>query len=336
MTNPKDQLSPTWPTIFELASSIPMMDLTRAAKPGGGRKNAPPATQGLIPQEFPAREGYFEVTPEQIASLRVPKIEVSADVKGFQREKVNAHARKIARAILAGEEMPPLIISIFPDDKTYVDDGQHRALGAVLARKPLEVVVKRRSVEQARKLFASQGKAKAVRRDDTLLTGDSAIELYIQDALTTDTHAWSHLVAQTASSYRMSPTTMAMVVGQFVFNTMNNGINYFTTRDSNDFDSRLADKMAYLIDSFGTKNTNRMAFRATTLRAISKSAVYIFRRNPALKKNDWERWRTHMANFDFSKYPQMVNNEGQLALAMVEHWNKRLPEARRVKPYTFS
>jgi hypothetical protein len=98
MTNPKDQLSPTWPTIFELASSIPMIDLTRTAKPGGGRKNAPPATHGLIPQEFPVREGYFEVTPEQIASLRVPKIEVIADVKGFQREKINAHARKIARA----------------------------------------------------------------------------------------------------------------------------------------------------------------------------------------------------------------------------------------------
>ena len=146
MTNNKDQLSPNWPTIFELASTIPQIDLAT----GRGGKNRPPVTQGLIPVEFPIEEGFYEVKPEQMASLRVPKIEVTDEVRGFQREKVNSHVRKIARALLSGDEMPPLMISIFPDGQAYIDDGQHRALASIVTRKPLEVVVKRRTVEQAR------------------------------------------------------------------------------------------------------------------------------------------------------------------------------------------
>jgi hypothetical protein len=160
--NSLSDLSANWPTIFELASQIPQV--TR----GSTNKYAAPVTQGLIPQPFPVMPGYREIPPEQIASLRVPTIEVGVEIKGFQREKVNAHARKVARAMEAGEEMPPIIVSIFPDGNAYVDDGQHRALGALIARKKLEVVVKHRTVDQARKLFANQGKARTLRSDDTL------------------------------------------------------------------------------------------------------------------------------------------------------------------------
>ena len=332
----KDQLSPTWPTVFELASSIQQMDLTKGSTDRGSR-NRPPVTQGLIPVAFPNDEGYYTVTPEQIASLRVPTIEVNGDIRGFQRAKENTHARKIARAILAGDEMPPLMVSIFPDGKAYVDDGQHRALGAVIARTPIEVVVKRRTVEQARKLFANQSRARKLKSDDTLLTGDSPLELYIQDALTSDSHPWSAMVTTSSGgqSTRMSPTSMAIVVGSYVYNTLNQGTNFLCTRPVEQWDERKGDILAKMIQAFGTKTTNPLAFRARSLRAITQAAVYVFQRNKNVHRDDFDRWMRHMPTFDFAKFPHLLNKDNELAARLVEHWNKRLPEARRVEPWTF-
>lgn len=334
----RDQLSPTWPTIFELASSIQQIDLNRLGRPGGMRKNAPPVTQGLVPEPFPAKVGYFEATPEQIASLRVPKVEVGSEVKGFQREKINQHVRKIAAAMRDGEEMPPVILSIFPDGNVYVGEGQHRALAAIVVRQNLEVIVKRRTVDQARKLFTNQGKARGLRTDDILLTGDSPLELYIQDALTSDDHPWSHLVTQgRATNTRMTPTTMGMMVGAFVYNAFNQGVSYYTNRPDSDFDTKQADLLAELVTVFGNRSTNPFAFRGRTLRAIAYSATHVFRRNPATKgSEDVARWKRHMPQFDFAKYPHLLSREGELTMTLVEHWNKRLPEERRVKPYTYS
>ena len=129
MTPMKDQISPHWPTIFELASTIQQIDLHAPSARRKGGPNRRAVTHGLIPEPFPVQEGYFVVTPAQLASLKVPKIEVGADIKGFQRDKMNTHARKIARALLDGIEIPPITVSIFPDGEAYVGDGQHRALG---------------------------------------------------------------------------------------------------------------------------------------------------------------------------------------------------------------
>lgn len=335
------EISPKWPTLFELAAQIPQVDLAPGKKARGG-KNRPPVTQGIVPEPFPTKEGLFEVTPEQLASLVVPKIEVESDIRGFQREKTNTHARKIARAMLAGDEMPPIELSIFVDDQgkalaaeVFVGDGQHRGLGAIIARKPLEVIVKRRTIEQARRLFTNQSKAKNLRSDDTLLTGNSPLELYIQDAVTSDDHPWSDLVAPYKSERRMTPTTMAIIVGSFVYNTLNQGVTFHTTRPGDDFDHNQADRLATLIRSFGSKTTNGLAFRGRSLRAISFAAVYVFRRNPSLKDGDVERWKQHMPKFDFSKYPHLLGKEAEMAVALVEHWNKRLPEERKVKPWTY-
>jgi hypothetical protein len=330
----KDEISDSWPTIYELASQIGQIDLEASRFRGG--KNRPPSTKGLTPVPFPKREGYFNATPEQVASLRVPKIEVNGDIRGFQREKVNAHARKIAKAMLEGEEMPPIIVSLFPDGNAYVDDGQHRALGAVIARKPIEVVVKRRSVEQARRLFANQGRAKKVSHNDTLLTGDSAIEIYIQDAVTRDDHPWSDLVAPYSSDRKMTPTSMAIIVGAFSYNAINQGVNFYVEKSRQEFNHEMADALAALIRCFGHKGTNPLAFRARSLRAIAYAAIHIFRRNPGVQDKDWARWAKHMPTFDFAKYPHLLNKEGELSQILIEHWNKRLPEARKVRPWTFN
>ena len=325
------EISAKWPTIFELAASIPQVDLT-GQHPRGGR-NRPPVTQGLTPEKFPAEAGLHEVTPAQLCSLRVPKIEVNGDIRGFQREKVNRHARKIAKAMLAGDEMPPIIVSIFKDGLAYVDDGQHRALGAVIARKNLEVVVKQRTIAQARKLFANQAKARNLRSDDTILTGDSALEIYIQDAVTCDDHPWSDLVATYHNSpTKMTPTSMATIVGSFTFNTMNAGVQFLCNKPAEEFDPKEADKLAAMIRAFGTKRTNPLAFRARSLRAITYAAVHIFRRSHTLKPEDYDRWRRHMPTFDFSKFGHLLLRENDLALELIAHWNKRLPEERKVKP----
>ena len=333
-------LSPKWPTVFELAAQIPQVDLTGKRARGG--KNRPPVTQGIVPEPFPFKQGYFEVTPEQVCSLIVPRIEVDGDIRGFQREKTNSHARKIARAMLAGDEMPPISCTIFVDDKgevlinhVYLDDGQHRALGGVIARQPLEVIVKHRTFEKARKLFANQSKAKNLRSDDTLLTGNSPIELYIQDAVTSDDHPWSDLVSAYKSERKMTPTSMAIIVGSFVFNSMNMGVQYLISRPEEDFDVNQADRLASLIRSFGNRTTNPLAFRARSLRAISYAAIHIFRRNPNTKDDDVERWKRHMPQFHFDNFPNLLNREQELAVALVDHWNKRLPEERKVKPWTY-
>lgn len=330
----KNHISDQWPTIYELASQIGQVDFTRERE--RGIKGRPASTQGLTPEPFPKREGYFNATPEQIASLRVPSIEVNGGIRGFQREKVNAHARKIARALVSGEEMPPLIVSIFPDGNAYVDDGQHRALGAVIARKNIEVVSKRRSVEQARRLFANQGRAKRVSNNDTLLTGESAIELYIQDAITSTDHPWSDLVAHYNSNSRMTPTSMAIMVGSFSYNSINQGVNFYVSKSAESFDEAMADKLAKLVKVFGLKTTNPLAFRARSLRAIAYAAIFIFRRNPNMRASDFERWERHMPSFQFEKYPHLLNKENDLAMVLVEHWNKRLSDDRKVRPWTFN
>lgn len=330
MTKSKDVIDPNWPTIFELASQIPYMDLS---VPGQGKKNRPSVAQGLVPEPFPIDKPYFFASVPQILSLRVPILEIDGGIRGFQRGKGIHHAREIARAINAGKEMPPALISVFPDGLAYIGEGQHRALGAVIAQMPLECVVKKRAVADARELFSNQTKAKNVKTDNTLLTGNSPLEIYIQDALTTDKHLWSDMVGLQASDLRMSPTTMANIVGAYVFNALHNGVRSFVSKPESQWDEKYANELARLIQPFGTKVTNPLAFRGNPLRAISYAAVWIIRRNPAWRGDkDFERWRAHMPKFDFAKYPHILNKEHDLAHEMVRHWNKRLPEARLVRP----
>lgn len=337
MTNPKDQISPNWPTIFELASTIQAIDLHAPSNRRRGGPNRRSVTHGLTPVPFPFKEGYFVVKPEEIASLIVPKVEVGEEIRGFQRDKVNAHARKIGKAMLDGKEMPPILCSIFPDieDRVFLDEGQHRCLGAVIVRLPLEVIVKRRTVEQARELFANQSRAKRLKNDNTLLTGNSPVELYLQDALTTDRHPWSPLVSVHPSATKMTPTSMVLCVGPFVHDTMILSVNFHTSQEAKKFDDKLADQLARLIQAFGNRTTNPLAFRAKSLRAISFAAIYIFRRNEHAQKKDEERWMRHMPQFDFSRYAHILNREQELSLALVDHWNKRLPGGRRVTPVTY-
>jgi hypothetical protein len=130
----------------------------------------------------------------------------------------------------------------------------------------------------------------------------------------------------------MTPTTAAQCIGSYVYNSFS-GISSLTRKGDAEFDEKLGHQLATFVKVFGNSQTNPLAFKGRSLRAIAFAAVWIFRRNPAVKDGDVERWKQRMPQFEFAKYPHLLGKEQEMALMMVEHWNKRLPEERKVKPY---
>lgn len=334
--------SQKYPTVFEIASDIGVVDLD--ARGRGNTKRASKnkfVTDGLTPKPFPMKEGYYEVTPEQLASLKVPVITVGEKVTGFQRDarQSKAHARDMAKAMRDGEEFPPIIVSITKnsvtgEEEAIVSDGQHRSVAAIISRTSCEVVVKERDETPAKNLFSNQTKSKRIRHDHTLLTGDSPLEIYIQDALTSDDHPWSDMISDPESARdkrRMTPVTAATMIGAYVFDAMSAGVNNYIKRSHEGFDTARADELAELIKAFGNKMTNPDAFRSRSLKSTTYAAIYIFHRNPAVKASDRKRWMEWMPRFAFRDYAHLWNNEQQLAQALVAHWNKRLPAERKVE-----
>lgn len=328
-----------WPSIYDLASDIGTIDLHAPSKHRSS-KHRGPVTDGLKPKPFPMKEGYYSVTPEQVASLEVPVITIGNErVEGFQRDARDSktHARNVARALDEGKEFPPINVSIVKDehgkDHALVTDGSHRSVGSIIARKPVEVVVKRRTFDQAKQMFTDQRKSRKISSDQTILTGNSPLEHYIQDALTSDDHMWSDMISPNLAGgdrRRMTPICAAQCIGAYVFDSMNSSLSHYTGSSEKGFDISRADDLCELIQAFGNKTTNPLAFRSRSLKAITYAAVYIFHRNPSARSSDFARWKEHMPKFAFEDYPHLLNKHSQLAAALVDHWNKRLPADRKV------
>ena len=333
-----NEVSSSWPTLYEIGKTILKMDLTAHHTRRGGRPNAEfiSVVDDLELNMTGLIEGTYMVSPEKLAGVRVPLLERNANnhIVGFQRPHSVRHARDIARELLDGKETVPITISIFPNGHAYVTDGQHRALGAIISRVPIRVDVKQRSVAEARELFVNQRKARKLSQDQIILSGASPIEVYIQDAVTNPEHPWHELIgfgmAGGDKKFKMTPTAAVAVIGQFAFNAYTTNTTDYCTREEG-FDSRRADQMARLLKAFGTKKTNELAYRSAPLRAIAAAAVSIFFRNPNVTSTDEARWMRHMATFDFAQYPYLLNKDAkQLANLLIHHWNKRLSEDRKV------
>jgi hypothetical protein len=330
-----------WPTVYDLSSDIRNINLEApAGKSSIKRKKPGHVTDGLTPEPFPMKEGYYVVTPEQVASLEVPVISIGEDrVQGFQRDARDSkvHARNVARALIEGREFPPINVSIVKDengvDHALVTDGSHRSVGSIIARVPIEVVVKRRTFEQAKVMFTDQRKQRKIKSDQTILTGDSPLEHYIQDALTSDDHPWSDMISPHLAGgdkRRMTPITAAQCIGAYTFDSMNSSLAFYTKASEQGFDLSKPDELVELIQAFGNKTTNPLAFRSRSLKAITYAAVYIFQRNPNTREGDRARWKEHMPKFAFEDYPHLLDKHHQLAQALIEHWNRRLPRNRKV------
>lgn len=337
MTQVVDGVYTSWPTLYGIGKQILDVDVTAPRNDRAGRPNSEfrSVVDGMTPEAFPTREGTFYATPEQLLSLKVPLLEqIDGDLVGFQRTHNNLHVRKIARGILDGKEITPITVSIFPDGNPYVTDGQHRSLGAIVSRTPVRVDVRHRTVEQANELFTNQRLSRKLSQDQVILTGTSPLELYIQDAVTSDDHPWSNLVGTgkvgDGVAYKMSPTTAALVIGFFSYNVLSSTVSRLVDREDS-FDKLRADKMARLLSAFGTKQTNELAWRANPLRSIAATAVHVFLRNPNATADDERRWIRHMGTFDFGKYPHLLNKgDSELTQHLVAHWNKRLTQERKI------
>lgn len=325
----------SWPTVLEIASDIKQIDLDSPA-PSHQADIKESVADGIKAKPFPMKEGYFKVTPAQIASLEVPIITIGDKVEGFQRDtrESKTHARKMAKAMLGGKDFPPIMVSTYKDDKgkthAIISDGSHRAVASLIARVPIEVVSKKRSFEDAKQMFADQRKQRKISSDQTILTGNSPLEHYIQDALTSDDHAWSGMITTQRDKRKITPITAAMCIGAYVHDSMNAGLNYYATKSEEEFDAAKADELLALIMAFGNKTTNPLAFRSNSLKAITHTAVYVFQRNENPQSGDRARWMEHMPTFAFEDYPHLLAKHGQLMQALLEHWNRRLSANRKI------
>lgn len=314
-------------TVFDLASNLYALgtgpDVLGAHKRG---ENLARATDGLNPMRPAATEGLYLLTPENLLTLKVAAIDVNGRVTGYQRPLKPAHARKIARALIQGKPFPPIILAVDGHGNLYIVEGQHRAVGAVMARVPIEAVIKRMNKDQQREMFAGQRRAAPVDANVLILAGTGPFERYIQEACSTSNHAWSEIAsANLSAKTRITPHMMMGALVRYVANTES---HHVSERHAERWDRALADELAPMIACFGNKQTNPLAFNQMTFRAIASSAMWVFRRNEH-RDDDHGRWLTHMPKFAFDRY-LFVRNYGRMTDELLAHWNKRLSSERRV------
>jgi len=309
-------------SLFEIGKDIKQTDAR-----GKVNKNSPSIVDNINPQSVPTTEGYHIVSPNQLASLLVPKQEVKdGKIVGFQREVTKTHARRIAKSIEAGEPLPVLEIGLYRN-AAWAVDGQHRALGAIIAGAKLPIVCRKLGIEEMRKLFASQRKARRVNPSVLILSDDNDYAEYIQESVTDDNHPWASLVTyRNSSDTKMTPHQAYECIVRYVGGTLGTHIQAIV--QGKPFDRRLADELSTLFLAFGTKKTNPLAFRPIAIRAITYAAVLIVMRKGS-KKADIDRWISHMPKFPWEDY-MGIRKSKELAYMLIRHWNKRLLEGRRI------
>lgn len=297
---------------------------------GARRQGIEPARvlDGLKPKRPPAKEGLHLFTPEELLTLIVPTIEVNGRVTGYQREPDLAHARRIADAMLAGKPFPPMNIALDGRGRFYDPDGQHRALGGVIARVSVWGVVRKMDKREQAELFFGQRKAKAVDPNVLTLSGTGPFERYVQEAVSSSGNPWSDVAsANRRSKTRIGPYTMYQLLIRYVGNLEGQATGRRGSIDER-WDRGLADELAGLISCFGDKQTNPLAFRPATLQAIGSTAMWVFRRHER-HPEDYERWQRHMPLFPFERYVH-VRTQREMTDWLLVHWNKRLTGGRRV------
>jgi hypothetical protein len=325
----------TYLSLYEILQGL---SLGRGASIDRGGK---PATQNLKPEPFPTnREGVFKMKPEQLLSVRVPVARIrNGEIEGYQRVLVPMKARSMYRWLKANEKtyykvLPAVEVSICEDHCAYYTDGQHRAAGGIMAKLPIKVIVTRRTFEEARQLFALQGRALRPSRNLLIIDSDGPFEEYIQDALTSNDHPWSRLISASqsgGSKNRISVTTAYTLLRIYVAGKNSPaGRDVGKNTDPTEFDQSAADQFATLLAAFGTRQTNPLAFGSISLRAIAIAARAIFR-NAAheVVPDDQGRWIRLMPQFQFSTYLHLKNST-ELANHLIRFWNKRLSDSRKI------
>lgn len=295
------------------------------------RGETPPRVlDGLRPKRCSPEEGLHLFTPEELLSLRVNAINVNGRVVGYQRELDPTHARKISRWMRDGKPLPLIHVAVDGKGTMAIVDGQHRAAAAVMARIPIEGVVRRLNKDEQAELFFSQRRAKTVDQNVLTLAGSGPFERYVQSAVVEADHPWHALVSHTRhSKTKIAPYQMFQLLIRYVGNVEGQatGIKGHTIDDR--WDSGLADEMAPLIACFGNKQTNVLAFRPWVLQSIGGCAMWVFRRHDR-HPDDYARWQSLMPQFPFEQWLHL-RTQRQMTDQLIAHWNKRLSATRRVE-----
>lgn len=314
--------------------SVTIQELAREMYVDGSRTSQlksddrPRVTDGLKARKAPPHEGLHTFSPEELLTMYVQTVSVNGTVSGYQRDRDVPHVRKVARAMLDGKPMPPIIIAVDGKGRMSIVDGQHRALAAIIARLPIKGVVERMDKREQAELFFGQRNAKTVDPNVLVLAGTSAYARYVQEAIENNDHPWHQIVSSNKySKTRIAPYAMFQLLIRYVANTETGGAK-LTFQVEERWDRGLADELAPLIACFGNKQTNPLAFRPFAVQAIGATAMWVFRRNEA-QPDDHERWVRHMPLFAWEEWLH-IRTQRHMVGHLIDHWNKRLSAARRV------
>ena len=291
-----------------------------------GLPDPPLVLDGLKARRPATTEGLHVFTPEEVLDLNVDDTIVNGKVTGYQRGPDIKHARKIAAALSEGKHVPLPTIALDGHGKFWVVDGQHRAMAAVIARTPIPAYVERLTKDEQAELFFNQRRAKTVDPNVLILAGRGPFERYVQGAVAEQRHPWSEIAsANRSSKTRIGPFAMYKLIVRYVANVESTGGQ---GRFDDKWDVELADGLAPLISCFGNKQTNAFAFKPANLQAVGSAAMWVFRRH-VVHSEDRERWQRHMPTFSFTRFIH-VTAQRDMTGFLVEHWNKKLSENRRV------
>lgn len=321
-STPESYLGGTLDTLFSVAKDV------RVSKAGS-------TTLGdlIKPVPFDKTIGYRMATPESLGSLIIPASHYDGQkLEGFQRILRPAEARKIARALEQGKDMPPVLVSIDENGNPLLTDGQHRSVGSMLSGCPIAVVVEKRTYKRAQELFANQKLGVAPSNDYLILSGTGPYNEYIQDALTDDRHPWADIVGPGAvggpgSSTKITPSSMFRLLIAYAGNQAGIRTNSSMGTETLRWEQDMADELATLVECFGTRVTNSDAFKPGSLSAIGVVTTLAIGRT-GRKASDIARWKAHMPTFHFNQYAHLTPTV--LIDTLIAHWNKRLRESSRI------
>lgn len=284
---------------------------------------------GLHPKRPPVVEGLHEFTPEELLALYVAQVQVNGRIVGYQRQLDETHARRIARWLLDNKPVPTLDVALEGDGRMFIVDGQHRAAGAVIARRSVQGVVRKLNKESQAELFFSQRKAKTIDPNTLVLAGTTPFDRYVQSAIYDRGNPWNGMVSASRNAKRkIGPYAMFQLIVRYVGNVEGQGTGRLIATDDN-WNHALADELASLIRCFGDKESNPLAFRPVALNAIGSTAMWVFRRHPGTLADDHDRWVKQMPTFPFDRWLQL-RTQRELVDVLLAHWNRRLTGSRKV------
>jgi len=290
----------------------------------------PHALEGMKPRKPAVTEGLVLMSPEELLTVKIDVVSVNGQIVGYQRDFNVKNARAVRDSLLKGEILPPVSLALDGHNNLWGVDGQHRMGGAILARIPLWATVQRLDKNQRRSMFLSQRAARRVAPDILTLAGTDPVARYVQEAVIDNANPWAPIVsANRTSKTRISPYSAYQLLLRYVFNVEGQAASYKKNMEAL-WDRGRADELAPLIQCFGDKQSNPLAFKPGAIQAIGATAMWVFRRNARLQPADRDRWISHMPTFQFQRYLHHTTQQDKTD-DLLNHWNKNLGPSRRVR-----